>query len=353
MKTLKLLSVLILFLSYASAQTTTTNQTDYFKINTPSGYVQIGPGNTSFSHFITDRDKFYFNKSVYINGRVNSYSGNNFILGTYGKYQLTIPETTSNHGGRPNGNTPQYGIYIGGNGTGGVLNMGIDTSPFFYSWIQSRHKSSATYFDLALNPEGGKVGVGTATPSSTLHVESLGGGGRANGITPSQGLNIGANQTSGVLNLGVDASSTFYSWIQSRHKLSSSYFNLALNPEGGNVGIGKLTPTAKLHVNGNIIAEEIKVEDVTGADFVFAPNYRLMPLAEIEAFIKKHHHLPEVPSAVEMQADGVELGKMNMLLLQKIEELTLLMIEQNKKLDAQNIDMIKMQNELKIIKAAY
>ncbi len=104
----------------------------------------------------------------------------------------------------------------------------------------------------------------------------------------------------------------------------------------GNVGIGKTTPTAKLHVDGNIIAEEIKVENVTGADFVFDKDYNLMPLTEIEAYIKQNHHLPEVPSAAEMQANGIELGKMNMLLLQKIEELTLLMIEQQKQLENQN-----------------
>ena len=101
----------------------------------------------------------------------------------------------------------------------------------------------------------------------------------------------------------------------------------------GKVGIGKRTPAAKLHVNGNIIAEEIKVEDVTGADFVFDSNYALMPLSEIEAFIKANHHLPDVPSAAEMQANGIELGKMNMLLLQKIEELTLHVIQLQKRID--------------------
>ncbi|GEM_PF-5031299 len=102
--------------------------------------------------------------------------------------------------------------------------------------------------------------------------------------------------------------------------------------QNGNTGIGKRTPTAKLHVDGNIIAEEIKVENVTGADFVFAKDYNLMPLTQIEAYIKANHHLPEVPSATEMEANGVELGKMNMLLLQKIEELTLHAIAQEERI---------------------
>jgi len=122
----------------------------------------------------------------------------------------------------------------------------------------------------------------------------------------------------------------------------------------GSVGIGKLSPTAKLHVDGIIISEEIKVENVDGADFVFAADYNLMPLSETEAYIKANHHLPEVPSAAEMQANGVELGKMNMLLLQKIEELTLhqiemnkLLVEQQKQLEVQNQKIANLENILK------
>ena len=113
----------------------------------------------------------------------------------------------------------------------------------------------------------------------------------------------------------------------------------------GNVGIGKLSPTAKLHVDGNIISEEVKVQDVDGADFVFAPDYDLMSLAEIEIYVKEHQHLPEVPSAKEMEANGVELGKMNMLLLQKIEEMTLLMINQQKEIKALKEEVTQLKNK--------
>jgi len=100
-------------------------------------------------------------------------------------------------------------------------------------------------------------------------------------------------------------------------------------------------------VDGNIISEEIEIKDVSGADFVFDPDYNLMPIAEIEAFVKQNHHLPEVPSAAEMQKNGLELGKMNMLLLQKIEELTLLMIEMKKENDSE-IELLK--TEIKLLK---
>ena len=70
-----------------------------------------------------------------------------------------------------------------------------------------------------------------------------------------------------------------------------------------------------------------------GPDYVFEPTYDLKPLAEIETYIKENKHLPEVPSAKEMEKNGVQLGEMNMLLLKKIEELTLHIIEQNKRIE--------------------
>jgi len=90
-------------------------------------------------------------------------------------------------------------------------------------------------------------------------------------------------------------------------------------------------------IDGKITSEEIKVEVVNPPDYVFDETYNLLSLKETEAYINQNHHLPEVPSAAEMQANGVELGKMNMLLLQKIEELTLYMIEQQKKGDDQSV----------------
>jgi len=102
----------------------------------------------------------------------------------------------------------------------------------------------------------------------------------------------------------------------------------------GNVGIGKKTPSAKLHVNGKIISEEIVVENVSGADFVFEDDYDLRSLEETEAFIKENKHLPEIPSAAAMAEDGLGLKKMNILLLQKIEEMTLHQIDLLKKIEA-------------------
>lgn len=102
----------------------------------------------------------------------------------------------------------------------------------------------------------------------------------------------------------------------------------------GRVGIGGVSyPQNALEVNGTIRAKEVKVE--TGwADFVFAPDYQLPTLGEVEAHIKEHKHLPGIPTEAEVKKDGANLGEMNVKLLQKVEELTLYMIQQNKEIES-------------------
>ncbi len=98
----------------------------------------------------------------------------------------------------------------------------------------------------------------------------------------------------------------------------------------GNVGIGTTNPTNKLDVNGTIRAKEIIVE--TGwADHVFAPDYQLAPLSEVEAHIRANQRLPGIPSAAEIGETGVSLGQSQTMLLEKIEELTLYAIEKEKR----------------------
>lgn len=95
----------------------------------------------------------------------------------------------------------------------------------------------------------------------------------------------------------------------------------------GNIGIGTTNPQNTLDVNGTIRAKEIKVES-GWADFVFDDNYKLPTLEEVAIHIKENKRLPDIPSADEVAKDGVNLGEMNVKLLQKIEELTLYTIQQ-------------------------
>jgi hypothetical protein len=114
--------------------------------------------------------------------------------------------------------------------------------------------------------------------------------------------------------------------------------------ENGNVGIGTTNPTEKLAVNGKIRAKEVIVESSGWSDYVFADDYKLQSLADVEAQIKTNKHLPGVPSAQEVAEKGVSVGDMQAVLLAKIEELTLHVINQQKQLNAQ-------QTEIAILKA--
>ncbi|ACU61723.1 hypothetical protein [Chitinophaga pinensis] len=115
---------------------------------------------------------------------------------------------------------------------------------------------------------------------------------------------------------------------------NTAYFNgVGTNYFGGNLGIGtRNTGTNKLAVEGTIAARKIKVTQAsTWPDFVFDSTYQLPSLQQVETYIQQHKHLPEVPSASEVAKEGFELAEMNKILLQKIEEMTLHLIEQNKR----------------------
>lgn len=115
----------------------------------------------------------------------------------------------------------------------------------------------------------------------------------------------------------------------------------------GNVGIGTTTPKEKLSVNGKIRAQEIKVENTNWPDYVFAHGYQLPSLMETENHIKEKGRLPGIPSATEVKNNGIDLGEMNAKLLQKIEELTLYLIEIKK----ENEELKLLKNEMAQLKA--
>lgn len=115
----------------------------------------------------------------------------------------------------------------------------------------------------------------------------------------------------------------------------------------GNVGIGTSNATSKLTVAGNIASREVKVTVDAGADFVFEKDYNLPSLESVDQFIKEKKHLPEIASAEEMKKDGINLSEMNIKLLQKIEELTLYMIEMKKENERQNEKILSLEKQLK------
>ncbi|WP_443946635.1 hypothetical protein ACJVDH_05900 [Pedobacter sp. AW1-32] len=130
----------------------------------------------------------------------------------------------------------------------------------------------------------------------------------------------------------------------------NNYFNKLYVDAGlvatGNVGIGTTSLTEKLNVEGKIRAREVRVESANWPDYVFKPEYALLSLADIEKQIKQNGHLPEMPSAAEVETNGIALGEINKLLLKKIEELTLHLILKDKQLNSQQEELNLMKSTL-------
>ena len=212
----------------------------------------------------------------------------------------------------------------------------------------------------------GKIGIGIESPSSILHIRD------ERPVVKIQNKNY------------EDTDNNFYGWIGGYDKSgdeiwwlgegssSGKQLGLFTNRAGydlkifnkgkgitvknnGNVGIGTLTTgNHKLAIEGSIGAREIKVEANGWSDFVFYEDYNLPTLTEVENHIKEKGHLKDIPSAKEVEKNGFFLGAMDAKLLQKIEELTLYTIDQQKEIEElkkQNSKIDKQQKEIEELKS--
>ncbi len=196
---------------------------------------------------------------------------------------------------------------------------------------------------------GASVGIGTTNPLATLDLGAaagprflLYGSGGTTGYLSGIGINLGQTPNSMGFFLGHNANCSIdVANVSEAFPYTSGYTSKFTMLNNGNVGIGTTNPVHPLQVAGIVGAEEIIVS-ATGADYVFDPGYRLQPLSEVAEYVKENRHLPEIPSAAEVEANGVSLGEMQSKLLAKIEELTLHMIraeERNSRLEQQNQDL--------------
>ncbi|WP_343704569.1 hypothetical protein [Chitinophaga sp.] len=270
------------------------------------------------------------------------------------------------------GNTTTHGIKIQ-NANG--LNIGVDASAGYSAFSHFLRPSPVASRILRFDCESilgsggweffnshmqktlmyimqdGRTGIGTSNPASQLHLSSD----ENHALTLSRtngtyGFRIFRDAYSGTVQFQIGATEApqWETKIQIGEGVGANT-PLIINPDGGNVGIGTLSPAAKLSVNGGIIAHKVKVSlDINNwPDFVFAPGYRLPPLAHVEAFVKTNKHLPNIPSAADVQTQGLDLGDNQAKLLQKIEELTLYLIDQHKTIQAQQQQLLEMEKRLK------
>jgi hypothetical protein len=198
----------------------------------------------------------------------------------------------------------------------------------------------------------GNVGIGTNSPHGHLHVTTPGLT-KALIETTADSYATLAFQSNGKLwefskrpSGEGDGFSLFYhdgvKWV---------YPNYLHVTTAGNVGIGTADPKGyKLAVNGNAIFEKVIVKQYQNwPDYVFHATYRLRPLSEVEQFIKQYQHLPGVPSAADVEKNGLNLGDNQASLLKKIEELTLYLIEQNKEIAKKDTEVADLKKQLQQI----
>ncbi|NHA06994.1 hypothetical protein G7092_24555 [Mucilaginibacter sp. HC2] len=228
----------------------------------------------------------------------------------------------------------------------------------------------------------GNVGIGIVTPKTKLSVQGTGTMSNLNspaiadlfGVNDRSRLTIGNSTTtaggtrsSAIAFYGMNATGNAYkgNWeIGNDLSLAGKndfYFYSAdlnsvplyINPVG-NVGIGITNPQNKLDVNGTIHSKAVNIDLNGWNDYVFKKDYQLRPLSEVKAYIDQNQHLPEIPSEQEMVKKGLDVGEMNKLLMKKVEELTLYLIEKDQQVKEQNKRIDDQQKQInKLIEAGH
>jgi len=274
-----------------------------------------------------------------------SFNGGNVGIGT------TSPLTTLNVlADKTDENLGQ--LILAGSSGDKRLSLGINTTGNI-GFIQA-YKSGTPYYPLALNPNGGNVGIGTTNPVASTQIGAYTSvnsgtvfgvyGTQANGIL----ADFANNSTSKGSFIGYTTTGGVWASRGSGQSLQINTDVTALTVAGttGNVGIGTTTPSEKLSVNGNIRSQKVIVTQSGWPDYVFTPSFKLKPLSEVAQFINQHQHLPGVPSAKEVEEKGVDVGATEAILLKKMEEMTLYMIEMKKDNQLLQKKIIKLEKQI-------
>jgi len=281
------------------------------RVQTDYGTVDIGPLNGAFAHIYTDLPRFIFNKPVFsITGNFNSYASTNLTFNTHETPRMTVLSSNGNVGIGTTAPTTKLdvaavngeGIRIGKVGDTGNLSVPLGA-------LTTQYNIDFTgYRDIAQNQIGARISAlrFNVYQANAAYVQSTG----LAFYTNASGVNTGSTD------------------LQERMRISPN----------GKVSIGTTdvdnTPNVLLTVKGTIHTKEVVVDlNAPLADYVFDSTYKLMPLNQVEQYVKTNSHLPEIPSAGDITKNGLNMGEMQNKLLQKVEELTLYVIEQQKQIE--------------------
>jgi len=197
-------------------------------------------------------------------------------------------------------------------------------------------QAGAPHFALFVAADG-RVGLGTGFPQGNLHIVGQANQDLFSGIGPD--LNAGPAFNFGYSGFSFGPGSGFFNVRGATSGVNPSLRFATVNQQrmiitnNGRVGIGTLAPAQPLHVSGNIRTDGSFIAGGTTLnvpDYVFAPDYKLLPLSDLASYVEKEKHLPDIPSAQEIKTQGVNVSELQMQLLKKVEELTLYVIAQEK-----------------------
>lgn len=292
--------------------------------------------------------------------------------------------------------TPQYPLHLVVQGNTGTVSSVFHGQ--YYGTLISTENTGSRYYALDVRTGSstssggvsggisrfyirgdGNVGIGTTNPQSKMYMVTSGVGNtlgdRINILSTE--TNVGNNTS--MINLYSYRNVNGTDWLSASTRLQQRIDGtdmgfLEFNPPGmpwglalgtnnsgrlyidnnGNVGIGTLNindNSFALFVEKGIRTRRVKVDQTGWPDYVFHPTYKLPSLKDLENYIKQNNHLPDVPSENEVENGGLDLGENQALLLKKIEELTLYIIDQDNKMQKQEKELQDMKKQLEAIKS--